>query len=386
MPITIGHIITDLAVGGAQVTLYKLLSLMDLERFRCFVISLTGFGPIGEKMRARGVPVYALGMKSSLLNPLRVLSLIHRLRRLKPDLIQTWLYHADLVGGLSAMFVGRPKLVWGVHHTSLNPSWNSRRTILLAKVNGIVSGVMPDKIVYCSEDALAVHRAIGFSPDRSRVIRNGVDTIEFHPDDPARRSVRSELGLPDNTIIIGLLGRFHPIKNHQKFFEAARLLHRVRPDVNFVLCGDGINCENTELMAYVRCAGVTSVTHLLDRRSDIARITAALDIATCFSYDESFSLVLGEAMACGVLCVTTEIPGPASLVGDAGWIVPVGDYKALASTWSDILSLTWEERKIRGLKARERIIDQFSLASMVREYEELYEDLLRRYENKRNYV
>lgn len=377
------HITPDLSMGGAQMILYKLVSHTDLKRLQCFVICLTELGELGKKLQAQGVPVHALGMKSGMPNPLKLFKLIRMLRRERPDLIQSWLYPADLLGSLAAKFVNGTRLVWGVHHASFNPSWTAPKTILLAKVNATLSGALPDTIVYCSENALAAHLEIGFCPRKSLVIPNGIDTTEFHPDETGRRAVRSEFGLAPDTPLIGSFGRFHPIKGHQKFFEAAGFLHLVMPDVNFVLSGDGISRENSELVRYVEDAGVSSVTHLLGPRNDMARVTAALDVATCSSHNESFSLTLGEAMACGVACVTTDVAGPVSLLGDTGWVVYVGDARALYHTWLEILSLTSEERTIVGRKARKRIVDQFSIESMVKRYEELYEDLLRSGNKKR---
>jgi len=207
------------------------------------------------------------------------------------------------------------------------------------------------------------------------VHHNGIDLAEFVHSKSARVLVRKELGISEDKELIGLVARFHPLKGHQVFFKAAGLLHQLRPDVNFILCGDGIDYKNTQLMRYIHETGVRSVTHLLGRRSDMNRITAAIDIATCSSYCESFSLTLGEAMACCIPCVTTNIPGPVSLLGNVGWIVPVDDYRALASAWIEILNLSPAERTILGEAGRKRIVNHFSMEESVRKYQDLYEEL-----------
>src|SRR5688572_19710823 len=160
------------------------------------------------------------------------------------------------------------------------------------------------------------------------------------------------------------------------FLNAARLLARERPDVHFLLCGAGITAGNAELASLVTGANLDGRLHLLGLRSDVPRVTAALDIAACSSsYGESFALVLGEAMACEIPVVTTSLPGPASVVGEEGWIVPVGDAPAMVSAWRQMLAMSSAERTEHGRRARRRIIENFSVQRMVDRYEQLYTEV-----------
>lgn len=373
--IKLAHITSDLSVGGAQRVLYNLLSRMDQERFQCWVISLKDIGPIGERISELGIPAKTMEMKPFWRKPWKLVKLIMLLRQIQPDLIQTWMYHGDFVGGLSAKFLGNSQVIWGIHHSDFNATGGKAMTLRLGRINGYLSTWMPQKIVYCSEEVCAVHTGAGYCAEKSVVIHNGIDLEEFSPSKSARVLVRKEFGISEDKELIGLFARFHPLKGHQVFFKAAGLLHQLRPDVNFILCGDGIDYKNTQLMRYIHEAGVRSVTHLLGGRSDMNRITAALDIATCSSYCESFSLTLGEAMACCIPCVTTNIPGPVSLLGNVGWIFPVDDYRALASAWIEILNLSPAERTIRGEAGRNWIVNHFSMEETVRKYQDLYEEL-----------
>lgn len=374
--IKIVHLITDFSVGGAQTVLYNLLSHLDRKGFKSWVFSLGNFGPIGDKIRELGIPSRALEMKPFWQIPWKLVKFITLLRQIQPDLIHTWMYHSDLVGGLCAGFLTSTQVIWGIHHSDFNPSGAKTTTLRIGRINGYLSSWLPRKIVYCSDEVSAVHTNAGYRADKSLVIHNGIDLTDFSPSESARASVRNELGVPKDKILIGLLARFHPLKGHQVFFKAAGLVHQLRPDVNFILCGDGIDYKNTQLMRYIHETGVRSVTHLLGRRSDMNCITAALDIATCSSYCESFSLTLGEAIACCIPCVTTNIPGPVSLLGNVGWIVPVDDYRALASAWIEILNLSPAERTIRGEAGRKRIVNHFSMDETVRKYQDLYEELI----------
>ncbi|HET9216806.1 MAG TPA: glycosyltransferase, partial [Terriglobia bacterium] len=207
-------------------------------------------------------------------------------------------------------------------------------------------------------------------------IPNGVDTGEFVPDTGAASAVRDELKIPSGTPLIGYIARWDPQKDHATFINAAKLLAHERPDVHFLLCGAGMAAGNAELASLLAGSNLHGRLHLLGLRSDVPRVTAALDIASCSSsYGESFALVLGEAMACEIPVVTTNLPGPASVIGEEGWIVPVGDAAAMVSAWREMLSLPPAERTERGRRARRRIIENFSVQRMVDRYEQLYTEV-----------
>ena len=282
------HLISDLSLGGAEMILYKLLSLIDKDRFQCSVFSLTDIGPMGEKIAALGFPVQDMGLRRGVVpNPFRLLRLASSIRNLRPDIIQTWLYHADLVGGLAGKLAGGIPVIWGIHHTNFDPSVNKAMTLRVVKMNSWLSGWLSTKIVCCSDAAYTVHTEKGYQKNKMKVIQNGIDLAEFVPDMQARLSVRNELCLPNDAVLIGLLARFDPLKDHQNFFKAACILHQERPDVFFILCGSDITYGNSDLRRWIEQAGIKPVTHLLGHRSDVARITAALDIATSSSCDES---------------------------------------------------------------------------------------------------
>ena len=205
------------------------------------------------------------------------------------------------------------------------------------------------------------------------VIPNGFDLAAFRPDPPARWSVRHELSIPAETPLIGLVGRFHPQKDHQTFVQAAAWLHTRLPETHFLLCGDGITWENPTLAAWIETAGLRPCFHLLGRRDDIPRLTAALDLASSSSaYGEGFSNVIGEAMACGVPCVVTDVGDAALLVGSTGRVVPPRTPQALAQEWYALLALEREGKEQLGRAARQRIEAHFSLPAIVARYEALY--------------
>jgi len=339
------------------------------------VISLTDIGSIGKDIQALGVPVRALGMSRGVPSPLAVLKLVNWLRQSKPDVIQTWMYHADLFGGIAAKLAGGIPVAWGIHHFNLDSQYNKRSTIWTAKLCARLSRWLPEKIVCCSEATRQVHVNLGYASDKMVVIPNSIDLSVFKPDAMARKSIRKELGVSESTLLIGMVARFDPQKDHLNFVDAARLLHADYPDVHFLFCGSGVTWDNERLSNWINSAGIHHCFHLLGLRRDVERVTAALDVATLSSFGESFSLIIGEAMASGIPCVTSDIPAPVELLGGYGWVVPIHDSRALCSAWKEILLSPGDTVKKRQDAARVRIENEFSLGLMIKRYQHLFLDL-----------
>ncbi|TEB06592.1 putative glycosyltransferase EpsF [Pelotomaculum schinkii] len=370
------HLITDLHVGGAEMMLYKLLSNIDREVFEVEVVSLTDTGPVGIKIRELGVPVRALEIRKKAPNPLKLLQFARQIRQSPPHCIQTWMYHADLAGGLASVLAGRIPVIWGIRHSRLDPQSTKRTTLWIAGICARLSRKLPAKIVCCSEASRQVHAELGYETGKMVVIPNGFDLSAYKPDPSSRIYVRRELGIPEEALLIGMVARYAPDKDHRNFIYAAARLNTCRPDVHFLLCGDGVTWENPELVAWTKAAGILDRCHLLGRRDDIARLTASLDIATSSSYSEGFSNVIGEAMACGVPCVATDVGDSALVVGQTGKAVPPKDHRTLAQAWSELIELGPVGRSRLGQAARLRIKEHFSLPLIVNRYEELYKEVI----------
>ena len=369
------HIITGLSTGGAEMMLFKLLAQTDLKKYESEVVSLTNFGPVGERISQLGVRVRALNMRRGVLNPVAAARLYSWLRKSAPDVVQTWMYHADLMGGLMAKIAGVRSIAWGIHHSTLDPKLSKRSTILTAKMCAKGSKTIPNRIVCCSESSRTVHSDLGYDSSKMVVIPNGFDLSDFKPDPAMRDSLRQELAIPLDAAIVGLVGRFNPQKDHQGFIQAASLLSRKLPNVHFVLCGDDIVWENEALSAWIQAVGIASKCHLLGRRHDIARLFAAFDVFCSASYSEAFPNVIGEAMACGVPCVVTDVGDCAAMVGNTGKVVAPSDSAALAKALADVLQLTADERAALGVQARNRVDGNYSLSMVVSRYERLYDEL-----------
>ncbi|MFP4285467.1 MAG: glycosyltransferase, partial [Desulfovermiculus sp.] len=259
--------------------LYNLLSRMDRDLFANQVIALLGKGPMAEKIEALGVPVQALNMPRGMPDPRGVWKLARLIRHYNPDVIQTWMYHADLMGGLAARIARKWPVFWNIRHSNLHPKENKKTTIWTAKACALFSRRIPQKIVCCSEESRRIHAGLGYDEDRMLVIPNGFDLETFGPGQEAGKSLRSDLGLGQNALLIGMAARFHRQKDHLTLIQAARQLKNQGVEPFFVLCGQGMDWENEELCGWIKESGLEDRFFLLGPRSDMPRITAALDVA-----------------------------------------------------------------------------------------------------------
>lgn len=372
----IAFIITGLSTGGAEMMLLKVLEQLDRQRFTPYVISLMSLGEIGQRIIALGIPVDAIGMNPGLPSPSGFLRLVRILKRLNPDVVHTWMYHADLLGGLAARLAGVSAVGWCIRNSNLDKDKTKLSTRAVVGLCASISKWIPSRILSCSEQARQVHVDWGYAAEKMLVVPNGFDLDRFKPDRGSRQKIRTELGITDETPLIGLIGRFDPQKNHAGFFEAANVLRRNMPQVHFVLAGQGIDTGNPALMQDIRQAGVLKNTHLLGLRSDMPELMAALDILASSSNGEAFPNVLGEAMACGVPCAVTDVGDSAYIVGDSGRVVASGDMAGLAAALEALLALPPSDKTALGERARARVEKHFEIGAVVQIYEKFYENLL----------
>lgn len=361
------HIITGLKTGGAETMLARLVSGHDRSRFEPAVVSLTDEGPIGAQLRAMGLPVWTLGMGR---DPLAIPRLVRLVRRYAPGVVQTWLYHANVLGGVAGRLAGAP-VVWGLHNVHLAHARHT--TAWMARGGAALSRALPARIVCCAEGVRQAHLAMGYAAEPMVVIPNGFDLEAFRPDPQARASVRRELALADSARLIGVVARFDPHKDHQTLIEAAGRLAQQRADAHFLLCGEGITWENERLSGWIRAAGLGERFHLLGPREDVPRLQASLDLGALSSVSEGFPLSIGEAMACEVPCVVTDVGDAAAIVGTAGRVVPARSPAALADAWEELLGLPPEAKAQLGREARQWVEARFGLPSVAARYECLYD-------------
>ena len=372
--LTIVHLIPALDAGGAERSLTNLVTRLDPACFRNVVISMTGRGVFAESIERAGVPVYTLGMQRGrpawgALWALR--KLLKVLAQDAPVVLQTWLYHADLLGLFASGFGRSINLVWNVRcsNMALGQYRVLTRCVLWLLVR---CSAAPRVVVSNSEAGRRHHVALGYRAPCWRVIPNGFDPEIWRPDPVARATIRQQLGIAAQAPLIGLVARRDPMKDHENFLAAAALILAARPACRFVLVGAGSVALHAEIADPALRAACVS----LDHHPDLPGLTAALDVACLSSaWGEACPNVVGEAMACGVPCVATEVGDAALLLADTGRLVPPQDPTRLAGALLEILALAPAQRVALGQRARARILEHYTLAHTLAAYAALYEQL-----------
>jgi glycosyltransferase involved in cell wall biosynthesis len=370
--IRICHLITDLDAGGAERMLVNIITCLDPTRFSNEVISMIEPGILARELRAAGIPVVSLGMRRGLPTFSGFSALVRHLRRRKPTILQTWLYHADFLGTLASQFAPHLQMLWNLRCSdivSLPTEYRMRWIVrLLAGMSRL-----PNAVIVNSERGRSFHEDVGYRPRRWVVIPNGVDVDRFHPNLEARVKMRTSLGVPLEGQVIGMVARHHPMKDHATFLRAAAVFTQGHPDVYFVLCGEGCHTENEALARPIAELGLTGRVILLGTRGDMENIYPAFDLLTLSSaLGEGFPNVLIESMACGVPCVATDVGDSCAIVGDCGLVVAPRDPVVLAEGWENIINRRAHPFSER---ARARAIDKFSLNRICLRYESVYEEV-----------
>ncbi len=367
------HVITGLGLGGAETALYRLLGKLSETDFTFRVVSLTDEGVYGERIAALGIPVTALHMPRGRLT-WRGLRHLHRiLREWQPDVVHSWMYHANLVAWLAD---SRRAQIWGLRQSPRDAKRLKFTTRTVMRLNALAArSERPQRVVVNAAATLNDYVRMGFPRHKLDYIPNGFSTDVFRPMPGVRSQVRKKLGLPEGAPLLGLFARLHPIKGHDIFFAAAEKVLSVRGDVHFLLCGPGITADNPQVQAWLPAAHKNSF-RLQGPCTKMPRWYAALDGLVLASFLEGFPNVLGEAMACGVPCVSTDVGDAARIIGETGFIVPPGDQDALADAMLRLLALPPEARQALGMQARQRIAREFSLETVAQQYAALYRSLL----------
>lgn len=377
VPLHVVHIISGLGQGGAETVLFRLVTSPE-QRNRCTVISMTDEGVFGPRLRAAGVAVRTLDMPSGRLSISGLWRLYRLLRALAPDVVQTWMYHADLIGGVVARLAGVRAVSWGVRNSGVNLKRSSVIARAVAWACARLSGLVPAVIVVCAEEAARRHQAWGYRADRMQVIPNGYDLSCWQPSPAARERWRDQWGVSPTTRVIGSVARWNPLKDHANLLDAFARCTARHADMRCVLVGFGMVAENRGLMALVDRFGVRDKVVLLGMRDDVPDIMNALDVHVLSSCAEGFPNVVAEAMATGVACVVTDVGDAALIVGDDGWVAPPQNAEALARAMDEALvELGTPTLEARLRQGRERISRLYDLPAMVKAYDAVWRRLAR---------
>lgn len=374
--IRIVFITPGLGMGGAEMMLFNLLNNMDKDRFEPVVISLDKKNVLGHKFEESGIPFHIMNWQPSSPNPLSLWELNRLVRKIKPDILQGWMYHGNIVAQvLGFLSGGKIPVLWSIHHTINELKKEKLRTRCVIWLGKWLSR-FPVKIHYVSDNSALMHEAYGFIGKNSITLSGGFDVQCFRFSPEARQRVREELGVASDALLVGSLARYHPVKDHSNFIRAAGILAEKRSNVHYLLAGKDVDESNLELTQLRDSLNLKGRMHFLGLRSDVSKLLAACDIVVSHSISESFPLVVGEAMACEVPCVVTDVGGSAYMIGETGKKVPAKDSPALVLALDELLAMGAEPRRKMGQMARERVIQMFSLKSMTQKFESMYQEVL----------
>lgn len=364
------HIISGLTNGGAEAVLFRIVT-SDSDNSH-HVISMMDDGYYGERIRDRNIELSTLDMPSGRLTWRGCKKLFHLIKQIDPDVIQTWMYHADLIGGVIGRCAGKKNIFWGVHHTTHNPNDRWLNSII-PKICALCSYIVPKKIICCAESAVIVHRHIGYKNDKLVCVKNGYDLKLFSPSDNLRNLKRAEwqrsYGLGDNTIIFGMVGRYNPQKDHENLLKALEKLN-AQTEISWhcIFAGADVDQSNKELTQSANSKMISDQVLLLGPIEDVPAFMNAVDIHILPSaFGEAYPNVIAEAMACGTPCIATNVGDSADMIGTTGWVVQPAQADQLLAAINDAvdeITHSPELWKRREQSARTHSLAEFSLENM----------------------
>ncbi|THB68578.1 MAG: glycosyltransferase [Gammaproteobacteria bacterium] len=374
--IKIFHIISSLDQGGAESALTRLVTGTP-DSIKHIVISMKDRGVFGDYLIDNGVQVYELKMIGFFGFISGLFRLITLIKKESPDIIQTWMYHADLIGGIIGKFFLRPQVVWGIRNSMQSAHHVKFRTRVILKMCAFLSGVIPKKIVANSNTAFKNHVNFGYKESLMEVIVNGVDPDVFCSSIVEREKVRGSLKISSNIFLIGMVARWDPQKDHKNLLKAISYLKSKYENFEVILVGKGLDSGNKSLINLIRYYQLEDKINLLGKRGDIPSILNALDIHVLSSASESFPNVLVEAMSCGVPCISTNVGDSSDIVGDCGWIVDSESPEELSKAIIEAISESkhadlWDERKVLCQK---RVVGNYSMESFIDSFCSLWTSL-----------
>ena len=372
--LSVVHVIVDLERGGAERMLERLVSdptACDLMHQQ--VVSLGSVGPIGRALREKGVSVHTLEMAGAVDVPLALIRLRRLLKQLQPDVVQTWMYHADLLGGLAASSLSLP-VVWGVRTTSLGPG-NAKATRFVRWISAVLSARIPDAVIFVAEAAKRSHKTVGYASRIMKVIPNGFEIATREQVSAMRETWRSKHGFSATDTVIGWVGRFNPDKDVHSFVRAGAAVMSAEESVKIAMVGRGLDERNEELRRWIQAEQPPQPFLLLGEQSDTTACFCGFDVFALSSRTEAFPNVVAEAMAAGLPCVVTDVGDVRVLVEQTAQVVHAGDVPAMTA---ELLRLARNpaHRTSLGQRAWQRISEHFSMAACARQFHDVYQAIL----------
>lgn len=365
------HIITGLKDGGAENILYKICK-HDIDNEH-IVISLTSGDKYFSLLKKLGVKIYCMNMKSySIFKFFDLIKLIHFL---KPNVVQTWLIHGDFVGSIAARLAGMKNIVWNIVYSKLEIGSVKLITILLVKILAKLSYVLPKLIIVVSKSAKINCENLKYSKKKLRLVSSGYELSLLKPNIKQKLYFRKKIKIKKSLPLIGIVARYHPIKDHTNLFKALSIIKLKNVDFLCVLIGSDMNKKNKSVIAEIKKFQLNNYVKLLGKKNNIPQVMNGLDVNILCSKSEGFPNVIPEAMACGTPCVVTDVGDCALIVGNSGWVVPPKNpYKlaeAIEKAINEVNKKNWQKR---CNLVRKRIKKKFDISKMILSYNKTWSE------------
>ncbi|WP_133013998.1 glycosyltransferase [Clostridium cuniculi] len=360
------HIITGLGNGGAENMLYKLVTNMDSNLYDITVISLRDKGIIGKRLEEKNIEVIALNIN----NLKYAIKSIKKAKQIckSAEVIQSWMYHADLFGFVIAKIFLKKKIIWGIRHGVLEKGKDRRSTIIIARINAILSRYV-DEVVCCSNVSKVYHESIGYK--NLKVIPNGFDITYFENNLDDGAKLKQSLCINQNKKVLISIGRWNKAKNYPNLIKAIAILSTKREDFICILVGAGL-LENEELLNLISYYGIEKYIRIIGPRGDIPKVLSMGDVFVLHSDIEGFSNALGEAMLSKLFCIATDVGDNEYILNDCGVLVERDNPLKLSEAIMYALNLDEKERKYYSERAKLRIEENFSIQRVSEEFCKLY--------------
>ena len=369
------HIITSLEANGAQLMMLRLAEKMKENGYIIKVISLTSKNKISENLKINGIELSVINFESlNLIYNLYILG--KEIKKFNPNVVQTWMYHGDLIGGCIAKLVGVKLIFWNIRHSDVDKKGMKITTRIIARICAFLSKIIPTKIICNSQKAINIHKKIGYKKSKFIYIPNGFNLAKIYQSTEKKLNIRKKLKLKKDTLLIGTIGRFHKQKDYPTIIKAAKyIFDKKKKNIFFLFCGDNIDYQNKELCFLLKKYKLQNKVKLLGYRKDIHNIIFELDLlVSSSSYGEGFPNVIGEAMSLSIPCIATDVGDSKMIIRDSKYIVQPENSKKLAELILDFCKLSKNERKIIGIKNKKIIEKNYSIEKVFKTYINTYKN------------
>ena len=373
-PTNILYVIPRPEIGGAERQLLMLMRGLDRSRFRPHVVCLDGVGSLLSDYEEAAERVYVLDRHRAF-DIGALAELIRIIRHIRPEIVHTWLYIANLYGGWAARLAGASALVVSQRGLGIDPQHTRLKTYQMRVFNLLIAQFADRLLANAEAVARPMWRA-GFAPERTRVVYNGLEPL---PDitEAKRRALRQEFQVRDGQILLGSIARIDPKKDLGTMLRAVALVAQKHPHVRLLLVGGGFPHYQRELECLASDLGIQAHVEFLGFRSDPLEILSLCQISLLSSVTEGLPNAILESMLLGKPIVATRVGGVPELIGDGveGWLVPPGDPNRFADQILHLIENP-DRAEQMGAAGHARALRDFSAEAMVRRTEAVYDELL----------